>query len=621
MCGIAGARASWHEARQAVEAMCEHMVPRGPDGGGLETFEQARRALVLGSRRLAIIDPTPDGDQPMSDPERGTTIVFNGMIYNFRELRDRLATEGLSFTSSCDTEVVLKAYGHFGISCVQHLRGMYAFAIWDARTQRLVLARDPLGIKPLYYAQPRGAFLFASQVRTLLASGLGEPVLSRPGIESFLAAGAVSEPLTAVEGIRCLPAGHTAVLQGERLHVERFWTPPEVVDGPASVAEAAGELRPLLVDAVRTHLVSDAPLGVFLSGGVDSSIVAGLAARETKQLRTISVTFDDPNLSEERYMQLMTARIGGDHVSVRLQPRELLGWLDGAFDAMDQPTFDGINTYVVSRAAASTELKVAVSGLGGDELFDGYGHVERARRLELLRRVPAPLRQAAAHAAARLAPAREEKLFEWLRSDDADGRSYELLRRLFLDGEIHALLRNPTTRAVPRPDRVNSMGDLARQISLLDLTNYLRNVLLRDTDAMGMSQSLEVRVPFLDQPLVEWTLALPAAARGRRKELLVAAARDVLPPELANRPKQGFLLPLAGWMRRELRDEVDRTLGRPPEALAEIVDREVALRLWERYLADGRRWLRPWALYALCRWTEEVTRAGAGVAAHTGAAP
>ena len=604
MCGIAGTVGVERGlAVRAVEAMSARMWARGPDDGGVEHLGRA----VLGSRRLAIIDPSPGGHQPMRDPERGTTIVFNGMTYNFRDLRERLARDGVRFQSDCDTEVVLKAYGRYGAACVEHIRGMFALAVWDERDSSLFLARDRLGIKPLYYARRGSSLAFASQVKALLASGLVEPALSLPAIRTFLAYGAVSEPLTAIDGVVALPAAHRATFRDARLEVERYWEPPEGAEVEVDEVEAARELRALLEDVVRRHLVSDAPLGVFLSGGLDSSLLAALAARETRHVRTVSVVFGDSSLSEREHMERVAHRIGSAHVWAPLSADDLLRWTDDAFDAMDQPTFDGINTYVVSRAAAQTGLKVALSGLGADELFDGYGYARRVALLERARRLPAPVTAAAGHALA-VAGDRPQaaKARAWLVERPEPGSSYEFLRRLFLPAEVVSLVRDDSRNGTPEPPRLAAAARAA-EVARLDLANYMRNVLLRDTDAMSMANSLEVRVPYLDHPFVERVLRLPPRlVAGRDKALLASAARDVLPIGTLERRKQGFVLPLAAWMRGPMRDGVEETLARPPDALAGLLDEREVARVWDGFARDGRRWLRPWSLFALYRWTETI---------------
>lgn len=603
MCGIAGTvGVPFDDARRAVEAMCERMIPRGPDDGDVGVVSSSL-PVVLGSRRLSIIDPSPRGRQPMTDHERRTTIVFNGMIYNFPELRRRLAADGERFESDCDTEVVLRAYGRWGRDFVTRLEGMFALAIWDEARQTLVLARDRLGIKPLYLTERSGGLAFASQIKALLAGGIAEPTLSPDAVRSFLAYGAVCEPLTVLEGVRAFPPATVAEYSSGALREWRYAELPELERTPMPRAEAVEELRGLLTSAVRRHLVSDAPIGVFLSGGLDSSLVAALAAREHARVRTVSVVFDDPALDEASYSERIAEHIGSEHTSVRLGAERLVPWLDGAFDAMDQPTYDGINTYVVSRAAADTGLKVALSGLGADELFDGYGYAARARALTRVSRVPRPLVGAAIRAATlALQAEKAAKAAYWLRTP-GNGDAHDLLRRLFLEPELAQLV--PSTTAPLREDVVGAV-DLYGRLSRLDLATYLRNVLLRDTDAMSMSRSLEVRVPYLDDRLVEWALRRPGAIKGERKALLAVVARDVLPREVVERRKHGFLLPLKTWMRTELTKDVAARLREPPAAVAAIVDRRASEAVWARYLRDGRHWLRPWALYALSRWVETL---------------
>lgn len=610
MCGIAGARtASADQVKAAIEAMCMEMVARGPDDFGSTFFQDGPGTIGLGSRRLSIIDPSTAGHQPMTDEQRNATIVFNGMIYNFTELRRELEAKGEEFRSHCDTEVILRAYCRWGSGCVARLRGMFAFAIWDEQRGELFLARDRLGIKPLYYWQSDRHFVFASQVKALLRTGLVPPKLSGEGIRTFLEFGAVSEPVTAIEGVYALPAAHFAVLRDGVLTINAYWGFAPQSDARLEEDVARSELRELLEDTTHRHLVSDAPLGVFLSGGVDSSILAALAAQQTPRVRTVSVVFDDPAFSEEPYIDAVTRQLETEHVRIDLGAADLLDWLDDACSAMDQPTFDGINTYVVSRAASATGLKVALSGLGGDELFNGYGYLGRVSLLERARRIPPPVMPIVGGTLrAALRGRQAEKAEAWFSDSFQRGSSYELLRRLFLPKEVARLWRSEQLpEASVSPARLSGDMDLANQIMMLELTNFTRNVLMRDTDFMSMANSLEARVPFLDHQLVEWALNLPAKLRARKgKQLLVDATRDLLPPALLNRPKQGFVLPIAPWMQNELRPDVEQTLRQPPQAIADLLDQSEIDRTWSAFLCDAARWLQPWSLYALCRWTHEV---------------
>lgn len=605
MCGIAGALLESPRGTLAVvHSMCDQMIPRGPDDGGCEPFWLGDRPVALGSRRLAIIDPSPAGHQPMLDVERGNALVFNGMIYNFRELRAKLERAGERFVSHCDTEVVLRAYGVWGDEFVERLKGMFALALLDSRHRRLVLARDRLGIKPIYYWHRGGELVFASQIRALLQAGVAPRRLSPAGVAAFLAYGAVQEPYTAIEGVSALPAAHVGIFEDDELILRSYWRPPTHTDTSTPAQDVERGLLDLLSNSVDRHLVSDRPAGVFLSGGVDSSVIAALAASNHPGVKTISVVFEDRALSEAKFARSVAQAIGSEHTEVLLTRDDLRRSLDGAFAAMDQPTFDGINTYIVSRAAAESGLKVALSGLGADELFDGYGFVRKVEMLEHAARLPRMIAIGGARAATVLRGSRGAKARAWLGGDD--GRSaYELLRSLFSPVEIERLLLASTANGNVTAHTYEA-DDSYNRLSVAELCGYLRNVLLRDTDAMSMANSIEVRVPYLYDPLVEWTLQLPGAIKGRSKELLRRTASGLVPREAWDRPKQGFLLPIAAWLRTELGVDVANVLATPPAAVRALVDPRAMLAEWARFSAGTTSWLRPWSLYALSRWAEEV---------------
>jgi asparagine synthase (glutamine-hydrolysing) len=622
VCGIAGAWGlSASEGHHAVARMCDDMVARGPDDGGVETFdfgastsEASHIAVTLGSRRLAIIDPSASGHQPMVDSDRGNAIAFNGMIYNFAELRDRLIAQGEEFVSSCDTEVVLRAYGCYGRDCLHMLRGMFAFAIWDPARCEVFLARDRLGIKPLYYVSTGQSVLFASQVKTLLSSGRVPLRLSPTGTESYLAFASVSDPWTIVDGVLALSAGHSAVIGADGLKIQQWWCPSTETVPALERGDAVRELSRLLGESVDLHLVSDAPLGVFLSGGLDSSLLTALAKERTNHVRTLSVTFAESAYSEDAYMSAVVSRLGTDHTEVRLTAGELLSSAQDAFRAMDQPTYDGINVFTVSRAAARAGLKVALSGLGADELFNGYGFASRIRNLERLRRFVGP----AGNLLGGLLPisqaSRLVKPHAWLRGELPTGGAYELLRRSFVPSETRHLLRDVPTVALARLACVDAGPDLQRQLSTAELRGYMRDVLLRDCDCMSMSQSLEVRVPFVDHELVEWALRLPADLKdGPPKSLLREVAQHYVPDGVLGRHKQGFVLPLARWMQREMRDRVTESFTNPPSAVTDLVNVQAMRDVWDQFLRQSRPqlagpngWLRPWSLFVLCEWVREA---------------
>lgn len=605
MCGIAGAWSPTSAmAVDAVQRMCDAMVRRGPDDWGVETCHAGGSYLALGNRRLAIIDPTRRGHQPMRDDESETVLAFNGMIYNYREIRRRLARAGASFTSDCDTEVVLRAYQHWGEQFVHELHGMFALAIWDGRRDQLLLVRDRLGIKPLYYAQVDDQFFFASQVKALLCSQRVPVRLSKPGIESYLTFGCVSDPMTAFEGVHALGAGHVATVRPGSVRSRKYWSLPSEAH-PVSRADATEELRHLLSASVGSHLVSDAPLGIFLSGGLDSSIIGALASRAGSELTTISVDFDEADYSEAHYVDMMVDRLGSAHERVMFRSRDLVDLRTDAFSAMDQPSVDGLNTFIVSKVAASQGLKVALSGLGADELFDGYGHVRRVQQLESAIRVPSALTSMRRILPSRLMPG-GEKLDAWLSGEGRPGQSYEFLRRTLTASDVHRLMRQPHGFSGEQvaPALIDPALPLARQVMDREVKNYLTNTLLRDADAMSMANSLEVRVPMLDDRLVAWAAGLPDELRQiAGKRLLSDAVSDLVPQEIRTRRKTGFQIPFGPWLRGPLRPEAEQEFREPAALLSEVIDSEALLAVWRDFAKTGRRWVRAWSLYSLSTWT------------------
>lgn len=607
MCGVAGALGPDRaRAELMVDAMNARMHARGPDDEGTWSAPAgAGRWVVVGSRRLAIIDTSPSGHQPMIDEATGVGIVYNGMTYNYRSLRSELEGAGARFRSTCDTEVVLRLYLDRGLDAFAGLDGMFGLAIWDPRSMTLVLARDRLGIKPLYFSHRADGFLFASQVRGLIASG---GVAFRPsvaGIADYLATGAAVDPVTVVDGIESVPAGEMVLVHDGRVDHRTFWRPGWTVhDVPGR--QAVMDLRERIDASVRSHLISDVPTGVFLSGGLDSSIIAGLAARHSPNIRSLSVAFAEESYSEARFSRLAAARFGTEHQEVVLSSGDLSALLPSAFLAMDQPTFDGVNTYVVAAAAHRAGLKVALSGLGADELLDGYGMRRRALLLSAAGRMPEPVRRGAMGLLARRGRERGGKLRAWLADPGGVTNAYALIRSLFLPHQVDRLmLTSPAAR-----DAGGGSGRTAsaapQDLAWMDMSNYMRNVLLRDSDCMSMANSLELRVPYLDNGVVELVLSLPRRVRSRRKRLMVDAFRDLVPAEILGRPKRGFLLPIAPWLASTLGDDVAARLHAPPAALQTHLRADVVAGVWDAFRASGGRWLQPWSLYALFEWWSSV---------------
>lgn len=623
--------------------MTAAMRHRGPDDEGYLSGDARAPGIALGMRRLSIIDLS-GGNQPVWNENRDVTVVFNGELYNYRELREQLRMLGHRFSTKTDTEVLVHAWEEWGEDLLSELRGMFAFALLDFRARFatspiLFLARDPLGIKPLYYTQTDEVFAFASEVRALAAAGLGTTQLSPDALTSYLLFGSVSEPVTMLEGVFSLPPGHRMLLYvPERRRSPRarpWWDAthsPAARDPkkPQDLATAAQRLRPLLEDAVNAHLVADVPVGLFLSSGLDSSAIAALAARARPNIYSFTLTFPGTPYDEGSAALEVARHCGTAHREVPLDGESMLHRIDEALAALDQPTMDGINTYFVSWAARQVGLKVALSGLGGDELFAGYSNFTDTARIRRLIRtawfVPTPLRRmvapliAAAVGARTSADGARKAAGAWV-SPDALPHPYFFTRALFAPGQLETLMEPRFRASTVNPDGVTldptwlgwlerAAGE-ARQLSTtagtawLEMRTYMASTLLRDTDAVSMARSLEVRVPLLDTPLVEFVQALPEAARRSSdtpKALLIAAVGDLLPEGIRGQRKRTFTLPWEMWLRGPLRSRMEASFAAPAAALAPHLKKGGAGKVWNTFLSGKTSWSRPWSLYVLNEW-------------------
>ncbi|MDQ3034785.1 MAG: asparagine synthase (glutamine-hydrolyzing) [Myxococcota bacterium] len=636
MCGIAGAVGVVDRSvRDAVARMHGAQEHRGPDDEGRWEQVDAGKGAAFAHRRLSILDLSPLGRQPM-EHARGHVICFNGEIYNFRELREELEAGGATFRSTSDTEIVLEAYTQWGERAIERLRGMFALAIWDAERRAVLVARDRLGIKPLYWSSvARGegrTLLFASELRSMIASGLVPRRVSPMGLQTFLWNGVVASPSTIVDGVFLLPEGALAWIgeDGVLTRERRYWTLPPALpaetDGDAAVAEAGRVLR----EAVAQHIVSDVPLGVFLSGGIDSSALAALA-REVSAgpVRTFNISFDEATYDESPHARAVAAAIGSDHVDVRLTQDDFQDGLEDALRSIDQPTFDGINTYFVSRAVRREGMTVALAGTGGDELCGGYpsfGELPRARDASAMARMfPDRARTMLARGFTRLRTGtpgeirpqtRWGKLEDLLESGGDLYQAYQVSYALYTRSFVRELLRSdfaeksdwgmPPERGAHLRSLIDGQPDL-HAISILELSGFLGERLLRDTDAASMAVSLEVRVPLLDHAFVEALARVPIERRflpAQRKQLLRDIALARLPASLFERPKRGFELPLAMWTKHKLAGEIEHTLTDVVLCHRVGLNGEAVARAWRAYRdgAPGIYWSRIWALYVLLRW-------------------
>jgi asparagine synthase (glutamine-hydrolysing) len=597
-------------------------------------------------RRLSIID-LKSGQQPIWNETRDVAVMFNWELYNYKDLRSRLSLCGHKFTTQSDTEILVHAWEEWGEDALNELRGMFAFALLDLRERYatapiLFLARDPLGIKPLYYTQTPDGFAFASEVRALIAGGVAKKELSQDALTSYLLFGSVSEPVTMLEGVFSLPPGHRMLIYvPERRRVPRarpWWDParsPAARDPkrPRDLAGAAKKLRPLLDEAVHGHLIADVPVGLFLSSGLDSSAIAALAGKAQAGIKSFTLTFPGTAFDEAELARSVAKHCGTKHQEVPLDGTAMVSRIAEAVAALDQPTMDGINTYFVSWAAREVGLKVALSGLGGDELFAGYKtftDVPRLQRLvetawfvpALLRRTVAPL-VAAIAGKEKTGDAARKAAAAWTRPG-ALPHAYYFARALFPPGQIERLI-DPRFR----PSTVSADGvtleptwlgwlertaDEARKlepvagVSWLEMRTYMASTLLRDTDSVSMARSLEVRVPLLDTPLVEFVGALPDAARrlpGMQKGLLTEALGDLLPREILEQKKRTFTLPWEEWLRGPLRGKLEASFATPAAPLATFLKAGGMISVWNDFLGGKTSWSRPWSLYVLNEWCRQ----------------
>jgi asparagine synthase (glutamine-hydrolysing) len=618
MCGIAGyfqpkqAAAGPEQARAAVTAMIHAMAHRGPDGSGVENAADSP-CVVLGHRRLAIVDPSDTASQPMRDPHSGNCLVCDGELYNFHELRQQL--RGLQeFRGQSDAELILKAYAQWGAEAIPRLRGMFAFALWDAQRRELIIARDPLGIKPLYYAWRHGALLFASEVRALLAGGI-PGTLSPEGLQSFLAYGAVQEPYSLVHGVQSLPPGHMLRCQGDSHDLRPFWLPPPTdAAPPAPTLPALQEkVHAALQHAVASQRVADVKLGTFLSGGIDSAAIVALLRQTTSDdLYSFTLAFADKRYDERQFAALSAKANAFVHSEFELDDEELKNNLPTAITAFDQPSIDGLNTWFAAKAARSAGLNVVLSGVGGDELFVGYQAFRNPRRLHRLQKLlrAMPLRLAVNALSAR---SDSEKLRKLARLADYPYPA-TFLNRQILSPELRQSLLCPDVLATTGvgdweqhcfAHLASHKGhDLINDISFWEMRSYMLSTLLRDSDQMSMAHGLEIRVPLIDQDLVELMLTIPGRAKlgPIPKPLLVHAAGAGLPDACVKRPKQGFVLPFDHYFQDVLRSELLEAFHPAQDGLFR---RQALAKLWQGYERKQVPWGRIWMIFVLRHWLRQ----------------
>jgi len=631
MCGIAAVLGDLpsDQIEMSLRAMLGAQFHRGPDDGGSVVISTGGAVLGLGNRRLAIQDISPLGHQPMHNEDTGDILVYNGELYNAPQLKDSLHSAGYRFRGHSDTEVLLRSYQKWGIDCLDRLRGMFAFAIWDARRSRLVIARDHFGIKPLYYACGNRYFACTSEVQALTKSGLIHSDISRRALAGYLAYGGVQEPLTILANVFALPRGSWKEFDpfGKEVAEGNYWRfPPLQRSAEAQpLPKIIEEGRGLLQQSVKRHLLSDVRLGVFLSGGLDSTAILGLA-RDTDQansLEAFTVSFPDRREDDEHKVARATAsRFGARFHECQVSDSTALTWIREALGCIDQPSMDGFNTYIVSRAVRAQGIVVALSGLGGDEVFGGYNLFRRVPRtydmMSWLNPLPLSMRIAASRLGTAFAnQIARHKIKELVAADPGLIGIYFHYRRLLSDFNLGSLGLNPKDLDLSEDFQLPELryqdcylpGEHVASVGRLDASFYLQNILLRDSDVFGMANSLEIRVPFLDRDLAEWAFSLPGTLllprKAPSKYLLRKICADLYTKTQLKQPKRGFALPFSAWLQGPLRELMEVNLRfLCSTGILDPAGINLVRKLFDTE-PNGPAWSRVWALVTLGSWLQK----------------
>jgi asparagine synthase (glutamine-hydrolysing) len=619
MCGIVGIVGL--EAIDNPEAVASRMVQKMKHRGPNDTSVWVKDDVVLGHTRLSIIDVGDQSNQPFVSGDGRYTIVFNGEIYNYLEIKEVL---DYPFKTGSDTEVLLASYLKWGKDCCRMLNGMFAFAIYDSETNEVFVARDRLGIKPLYFCNGNDNFVFASELRSLLECPVVPRKLCQDALVDYLRYQTVQAPNTIIKDVEMLPPGHFICIAPDSVEIGKYW---DIIEDSSPQAakmsreDIKTEVRSKLLKAVDRRLVADVPFGAFLSGGIDSSALVGLMSESTNQVKTFSVTFQEEEFSEAKYARLVADKFGTDHTEIKLSPEEFLKDLPNALAAMDHPSGDGPNTYIVSKATKEAGVTMVLSGLGGDELFAGYDIFKRSVDLHSKRWLssfPKFMRKGIGGSLKVLKPSvSSNKIYEILKADRMHFEfTYPISRQVLLDKQILKLLQQNQLPENWVFEKVNDLvGEksagirlpLLSKVSVAEISTYMQNVLLRDTDQMSMNSALEVRVPFLDHELVEFALGIPDKHKfpNYPKQLLVESLGDLLPDEVVHRPKMGFVLPWEQWMKGELKSFCENRLM--SLANKPFINKTVLESLWNSFLAGDKEvtWSRLWYLVVLENWMVE----------------
>lgn len=611
MCGIAGIISNTKPLRPVAEAITNALKHRGPDASGFYSDD----LVALGHRRLSIIDLSEQGNQPMYDAEGTLVIVYNGELYNYKELRERLRSH-YSFRTNSDTEVILAAFKVWGQDCLKEFNGIFAFAIWNTETRKLFIARDQIGVKPLYYYRNEECFLFASELQALLASGLIERKLSNQGLVDYLSYQSVHEPSSMIRSVYQLKGGYYAWVDATSLYQFQYYDMTDIeIHESATYQEIKDNIKSLFNQAVQRQLVSDVPLAIFLSGGIDSTaLVAAAAKMSQNKVNTFSIAFSEKQYDESHYSRLIAEKYNTNHRECVVPATIFIDQIEDALNAMSTPSGDGPNTYMISNLVKESDIKVALSGLGGDEIFAGYANFKKYYSLnQFQNKLPNWFRQSLGNIFMKSGTRQIQKIAELFTKPTFDiAYVYPTFRRIYNMEELKELnnlldMYEDTIESglLWEKDKINDLPVLSR-FSVAELKNYTQNVLLEDADQMSMANSIELRVPFLDKDLVGYVLGVPDKYKypSTPKKLLVDSLWPLIPDEIVNRPKMGFSFPWELWMRNELKSFCEERIYRL--AQRDLFNPDVIISMWKSFIAGNKKiqWFKIWLLVVLEHWLE-----------------
>jgi asparagine synthase (glutamine-hydrolysing) len=620
MCGITGIVGNTINSsvyQTAIQKMTDAIAHRGPNSQGLWNDEHC----FFGHRRLSIIDLSEAGNQPFISQDGRYILIYNGELYNYKDLKFELqrAEHGSKnipyiFKTNTDTEVILASYLRWGNNCMKRFNGMFAFAIWDTGEQKLLIARDRLGVKPLYYQYKNNTLIFASEIRALIYSGIVDKKINQSAVAEYIQYATVHAPNTILQDVKVLMPGNFLELHQDNLTISQYWNINDYAKSKQDLSykETCAKVNELLTASVERRLIADVPFGAFLSGGIDSSAIVGLMSKvSSDKIQTFNVSFDEGEFSEAKYAKQISQKFNTQHHEIKLTPTDFLNQLPEALAAIDHPSGDGPNSYIVSKATKQAGITMALSGLGGDELFAGYDIFKRFYELEKkawLNIIPAK-GLVGKFISAKKKSVQGDKTSEILALNSINGyQAYPINRKLFNQPDYQSLLKNKYNDSnfifnVIKNSTTDKQHILSR-VSLYEIETYMQNVLLRDADQMSMAVALEVRVPFLDYQLVEFALGVKDEYKFPHtpKKLLIDSLGDLLPNEIVNRPKMGFTLPWKDWLKGDLREFCEDNIIQFSKR--SFVNREAVLIIWNRFLNNDPKitWSRIWHLVVLNNW-------------------